>query len=198
MPCHPSRPALVLLALALTLQPLAAIACAPPSTAALSDFDADRMADFYRARSQGLGEALVAPSAEERALVSELFAAGDSFIDAIPDGDYRCRTIKLGGLLPLVAYGFFDCRISDGGTRIDKLTGSQRFSGSLATTETTLFYQGALHYGDEQPMDYGADPERDQVGCLYRVGEAPRRYRLELPRPQFESTHDVIELVRVK
>lgn len=198
MPCRPSRPVLVLLALATTLQPLAAIACAPSITAALSEFDTDRMADFYGARSQGLAEALVAPSPEERALVSDLFAAGDGFIDAIPDGDYRCRTIKLGGLLPLVAYGFFDCRISDGGTRIDKLTGSQRFSGSLTTTETTVFYQGALHYGDEQPIDYGADPERDQVGCLYQVGEAGGRYRLELPRPQFESTHDVIELVPVK
>ena len=59
-----------------------------------------------------------------------------------------------------------------------------------------MFYRGALHYGDEQPMAYDADPERNQVGCIYRVsGTGPEIYRLELPLPRFESTHDVIELV---
>ena len=180
----------------LALQPLAAGACDVPDDVTVSEADSDRMFDFFRARSQGLAEALLSPSADDRALVASLFATGDRYIDAIPDGDYRCRTIKLGGLLPLTAYDYFDCTISKGGTRIEKTTGSQRFSGILRPAGQAVFYRGALHYGDERPMAYDADPERNQVGCIYRVsGTGPEVYRLELPLPLFESTHDVIELV---
>ncbi|OAM80045.1 DUF4893 domain-containing protein [Devosia elaeis] len=181
-----SRPfAALALAGLLALQPLSALACTMPKTAGLNPADQERMRDFWGARSQGLAEALVAES------------AGDAPLQAIPDGDYRCRTIKLGGLLPLTVYSAFDCTISGNGTRIDKQTGSQRFSGSLMPAGTALFYRGALNYDDEAPLAYDADPERNQVGCLYGVpdnGSGPR-YRLELPRPHFESNHDVIELV---
>lgn len=188
-------PALALASI-IAFQPLSALACAIPEGVEVSQTDAARMDDFLGSRSQGLGEALMSTSATDRALVSSLFDRRDGTIDAMPDGDYRCRTIKLGGLLPLTAYGYFHCAISENGTRIEKTTGSQRFSGSLDTTSGAVFYRGALHYGDEQPIAYGADAERDQVGCIYRVGdETSGRYRLELPAPQFESTHDVIELV---
>lgn len=193
-----SRPfAALALAGLLALQPLSALACTMPKTAGLNPADQERMRDFWGARSQGLAEALVAESAADRAVLHGLFAAGDAPLQAIPDGDYRCRTIKLGGLLPLTVYSAFDCTISGNGTRIDKQTGSQRFSGSLVPAGTALFYRGALNYDDEAPLAYDADPERNQVGCLYGVpdnGSGPR-YRLELPRPHFESNHDVIELV---
>lgn len=178
------------------LHPLSTAACEVPAKVELSQFDTDRMHDFLRSRAQGLAEALVSDSASDRSLVSGMFNRSDGTIDAIPDGNYRCRTIKLGGLLPLVAYGYFNCTIAEGGTRIDKTSGSQRFSGTLTPADQAVFYKGALHYGDEQPMDYGQDAERDQVGCIYPLGdEQGPRYRLELPSPQFESTHDVIELV---
>ena len=188
----------IAMALILALEPVAALACDVPADVTVSETDSNRMFDFLRARSQGLAEALLSPSAADRALVADLFSTGDRFIDAIPDGDYRCRTIKLGGILPLTAYGYFDCTVSEGGSRIDKTSGSQRFSGSLASAGQAVFYWGALHYGDEQPIAYGADPERNQVGCIYRIsGDGPRIYRLELPLPLLESTHDVIELVPV-
>ena len=171
------------------------LACEVPAGAAIDQLDGDRMTGFETARIRGLGEALLSDSAEERAIASALYAPGDSPISTIPDGAYRCRTIKLGGLLPLTAYGYFDCEISGDGTVIEKLTGSQRFKGDLLPSDGGLFYWGALHYGDEEPFAYGADPERNQVGCLYKVDSKPVRYRLEMPFPLFESTHDVIELV---
>jgi len=188
---------LVALLLSLALLPAgAALACQVPDAAPITPFDGDRMTGFDAARIRGLAEALVSDSAADREIVSTLFASGNAPIAAMPDGAYRCRTIKLGGLLPLTAYDFFQCRISDQGTRIEKLTGSQRFSGDLLPSDGGgLFYWGALHYGDEVPMTYGADAERDQVGCLYKANGKPVRYRLELPFPRFESTHDVIELV---
>ncbi len=183
----------------LALQPVASLACAVPEASAVSAADTDRIGGFLSSRSKGLAEALLSTSADDRAVVSGLFAGGDATMKALPDGNYRCRTIKLGGLLPLTVYGYFNCTVSADGTRIDKTTGSQRFSGSLEPGGDALFYRGALHYGDEQPIDYDADAERNQVGCLYSVaGDGPRRYRLELPSPLFESTHDVIELVPVK
>ena len=188
---------LMLAALA-ALQPVAVIACEVPAGVTVGAADADRMTHFLQSRAQGLAEALVADSASDRALVSGLFSRADGDLDAMPDGDYRCRTIKLGGLLPLTAYGFFSCRVTEGGTRIEKLSGSQRLSGTLHAAGGAVFYRGALHYGDENSIAYGMNEERDQVGCLYPVpeGETPR-YRLELPSPLFESTHDVIELVPV-
>ena len=190
-----ARRSLVLL-LAILLMPASTLACQVPDTAPISPFDADRMTGFDVARTRGLAEALLSDNATDRALVSALFAPGETPISQVPDGAYRCRTLKLGGLLPLTAYSFFACSISDDGTRIEKLTGSQRFSGKLLPSDGGgLFYWGALHYGDETPMDYDADAERNQVGCLYKVEGKPARYRLELPFPRFESTHDVIELV---
>lgn len=186
--------AAVLAALAL-LPMVAAQACTVPGAAPISPFDGDRMTGFDAARTRGLGEALLADSAEERAIVSALFATGDNPISAIPDGRYKCRTIKLGGLLPLVTYPWFDCAISDHGAVIEKRTGSQRFKGQLLPADGGLFYWGALHYGDEEPMAYDGLDERSQVGCLFKVSGKPVRYRLELPFPRFESTHDVIELV---
>lgn len=198
MPKFPLRVSHLLLAALVALHPVAAIACDIPAGVKVSEQDVARMSGFLRSRAQGLGEALVAESPSDRSLVSGLFSLPDSGFEGIPDGDYRCRTIKLGGILPLTAYGFFACRVSGDGTRIDKLSGSQRFSGSLHASGEAVFYRGALHYGDEKPITYGADHERNQVGCLYPVpnDDAPH-YRLELPSPLFESTHDVIELIPV-
>jgi hypothetical protein len=194
--CLTRRCAAILVAGLVSFPIVAPLACDVPEGVEVSEADSDRMFDFFRSRSQGLSEALMSQSASDRSLVSNMFNRGDHYIDAIPDGEYRCRTIKLGGILPLTPYDYFSCTISEGGTRIDKTSGSQRFSGSLVSAEQAVFYWGALHYGDEKPISYGHDPERDQVGCIYRIrDDVTRRYRLELPSPQFESTHDVIELV---
>jgi len=195
LPVFFRKAACTILSALIALPVMAPLACQVPGSAEIDQFDGDRMTGFQAARIRGLGEALLSDDSGERALVSALFAPGDNPISTIADGNYRCRTIKLGGLGPLISYPFFDCAISGNGSVIEKLTGSQRFKGDLAVSDGALFYWGALHYGDENPIAYGDDPERNQVGCLYRVEGKPVRYRLELPFPIFESTHDVIELV---
>lgn len=178
----------------LALPIVSPLACAVPDNAGLSEADSTRMGQFDTARSRGLGEALLSTDADERAIVAALFAPGTEPIEALPDGNYRCRTIKLGGILPLVTYNYFACRISEDGTRIEKTSGSQRFTGTFSPSGDALFYRGALHYNNDPAMAYGDNAEMDQVGCLYKVS-GQEVYRLEKPYPLFESTHDVIELI---
>lgn len=171
-----------------------ALACSLPDDLAISPFDKDRLQQMNDTQLIAVGEALAAPSASDRSELGTLLAPLQP-VTSLPDGEYRCRTIKIGGILPLTVYGFFNCTVSEDGTRIDKTTGSQRFSGDLVPTESGVIYRGALHYGDEQPIGYGANPERDQIGCLVQLAGDTPRYRLDLPAPRFESKHDIIELV---
>ena len=116
---------------------------------------------------------------------------------AIPNGDYRCRTIKLGaksqGLLDFVAYPYFRCRVH--GTSFNKLTGSQRLAGRIYPGDALRqVFLGTLVLGDETlAMRYGADRERNVAAHVERIG--PARWRMVMPLPHFESQLDVLELV---
>ena len=120
---------------------------------------------------------------------------------APPAGSYRCRTVKLGRQgaagLTYVAYGWFACRIDEGGAidRLEKLTGSQRLTGSLfEDTDARSMFLGTLVLGDERRgLAYGRDTQRDMAGFIERIGE--RRWRLVLPYPHYESMIDVMEIV---
>lgn len=120
-----------------------------------------------------------------------------------PPGLYRCRTIKIGGqgaLLDWVAYPTYRCRIraQRGVLTFRKLTGSQRPIGRLYPDGARrMVFLGSMQLGDERhALRYGDDSQRDMAGHLERVG--PRRWRLVIPRPTFESIVDVIELVPVR
>ena len=119
----------------------------------------------------------------------------------IPDGDYRCRTIKIGaqqeGLLNYIAYPAFNCRVrrEDGLTAFAKLTGSQRPIGHLLPDPgNRRIFLGTLQLGDEtRALEYGRDQERDMVALAERIGD--NRWRLVFPSPRFESMTDILELV---
>lgn len=119
----------------------------------------------------------------------------------IPAGEYRCRTVKLGakseGALNYVAYPAFRCRVSSAGPlqSFAKLSGSQRPVGLIYPGDhLRQVFLGTLVLGDEaRAMRYGRDRERDVAGYVEKVG--PRRWRLIMPRPHFESQMDVIELI---
>ncbi len=119
----------------------------------------------------------------------------------LPDGDYRCRTIKIGaqrpGLLDYVAYPIFNCRIrrEDGLVGFAKLSGSQRPIGHLLPDPgNRRIFLGTLQLGDEtRALQYGRDQDRDMAGIVQRIGDS--RWRLVFPRPHFESITDIIELV---
>lgn len=119
-----------------------------------------------------------------------------------PEGQYRCRTIKLGSQggedgLGYVVYGWFACRIdlTPNGLKLTKLTGSQRPSGLLfPESDRRMVFLGSMAVANDPPAaSYGQNPDRDMVGVLERIGET--RWRLSIPWPQNESNLDLIELV---
>lgn len=119
----------------------------------------------------------------------------------IPNGDYRCRTIKIGaksgGMLDYVSYPAFLCRIRQEGSvqNFIKLTGSQRQVGLIFPADAMRqVFLGTLVLGDEQgALHYGQDRDRDVAGYVERIGE--NRWRLLMPKPRFESKTDVLELI---
>jgi hypothetical protein len=175
---------------------LSGLPCAPVPELGLSERDAFRLEHLMTSRSRGLAGALLSDVAADRAAIEAFYSAGLAPIASLPEGKYRCRTVKLGGITPLVIYSWFECEISsaDGELRIEKLTGSQRFSGTLTPSAEGLTYVGALHYSDEGPRPYEGASERDQVGCMLKAFEDGTPFVLELPFPWLESFHDVILL----
>lgn len=120
---------------------------------------------------------------------------------ALPNGEYRCRVIKVGakeaGNLDYVAYPPFSCRVRTERNlqRLTKLTGSQRYVGLIFPGDAFRnVFLGSLVLGDEtRAMQYRQDETRDVAGYVERIG--PGRWRLVMPQPHFESRLDVMELV---
>ena len=120
---------------------------------------------------------------------------------ALPDGEYRCRVVKVGarseGLLDYIAYPSFRCRVRQSGPlqSLAKLGGSQRYIGTVFPGDSLRqVFLGTLALGDEtRALDYGVDRERNVAGHIERIGQA--RWRLVMPRPHFESKLDVLELI---
>lgn len=182
--------------------PPGALQVAPAWRAIVTADDRGRLRDWRtawvealrQAQSAGHGAAI---SREGALLQPDTALAGA----ALPDGAYACRVIKLGskggGTLAFVGYPAFGCRVAreDGLQHFVKLTGSQRPVGHLyPENDSRTVFLGTLVLGDERmAMKYGRDRDRDLAGVVERIG--PRRWRLVLPYPRFESVVDVIELV---
>ena len=121
--------------------------------------------------------------------------------EKLPNGMYRCRVIKIGaksvGMLDYAAYPAFTCRVraEHDLQRLEKLSGSQRYVGLIFPNDAMReIFLGTLVLGDEnRAMQYGEDPDRNIAGYIERIGD--KRWRLVMPKPQFESQHDVMELV---
>jgi len=194
-----------MLASALTLAPggVAARDVAPTNWRAVaSDADRDRLRNTRQAWADALAKARGAGNARTIAAQGVLFDPDVALADAKPPaGDYRCRVFKLGAKSPgntdFVAYPAFRCRVADNGemSQLTKLTGSQRPTGQLFDDgRYRKVFLGTLVLGDEErALDYGRDATRDMAGTVERIG--PKRWRMTLPYPHFESVLDVIELV---
>ena len=184
---------------------MAVVGCAASASAdgeidrIITAADKARLADFDRVRAEAIAEARKGGTPHDVATLDAVLAGSTlAFAEGFDfTGDWRCRTVKLGGNLPLTVYGWFKCRINDDGSgwKLEKLTGSQRTGGAFYTdSDTRLTYLGALHYGNETPKRYGSDPDRNQVAYVVRAGEG--RVRLEFPLPKYESKLDILELRR--
>lgn len=169
---------------------------------AATNHDRERLRDWRKAFAAGLARARAAGHgaaiAGEGALLDPDAAIGEV---PVPNGDYRCRVIKLGarmpGLLDYVAFPAFRCRIRQERSLqgFAKLTGSQRQVGLIFPGDALRqVFLGTLVLGDERrAMQYGRDRERDVAAYVEKIG--PNRWRMVMPYPAFESLVDVIELV---
>ena len=164
--------------------------------------DRDRLSDWRGAFVSALAAARASGNAAEIAREGVLLQPDAALGGGpIPNGNYRCRVIKLGaksaGLLDYVAYPAFACRIRQEKDvqGFAKLTGSQRPVGLVFPGDMMRqVFLGTLVLGDERrAMQYGRDEERDVAGFVERIG--PNRWRLLMPRPHFESQIDVLELI---
>lgn len=162
--------------------------------------DRVRLRDWRSAFTRALEQARAANHGQEIERDGALLDPDAALGGPIPDGNYRCRVIKVGaksqGLLDYVTYPAFRCRIEQGkAQRFTKLSGSQRHVGLIYPAhQLRQVFLGTLVLGDETtPYKYGSDRERDVAGWVERI--ADNRWRMVLPYPHYESLVDVIELV---
>lgn len=164
----------------------------------LSAFDQGRLERFDTVRREAIAAARARGKPADVAVLNQVLKGQAAAVPvARMTGEWRCRILKLGGTPPLVVYADFKCRITDDveGLRLEKVTGSQRTSGLFYDIEgRRLGYAGAEAWGNERPLQYGQDMQRDQVG--YLVPLSAERMRLELPLPMRESRFDILELRR--
>ena len=178
-----------------------------PKGAAITDWravatedDRQRLRDWRTSFTQALEQARASNAVgieREGVLLQPDAALGGP----IPNGEYRCRVIKVGakseGMLPYIAYPAFRCRISAQGNlqHFDRLSGSQRPHGTIYPADQLRgAFLGTMVLGDETTAyQYGRDQERDLAGWVERIGD--NRWRILFPSPHYESTLDVVELV---
>ena len=93
--------------------------------------DKARLDKYGETRKAALAEAKAGDPAEVRQLDALLTKPLVAFSDKDLTGNWKCRTIKAGGLGPLVIYGWFKCKVTDDGSgwRLEKVSGSQRTKG---------------------------------------------------------------------
>ena len=167
-----------------------------------TDSDRKRLRDWRTAFASAVDGARKAGHSAEIAREGRLLDPDAALGGApIPNGSYRCRVLKIGaqsvGMLDYVSYPPFTCHIKQQKDlqAFAKLSGSQRQVGLIFPGDLLRqVFLGTLVLGDEtRALQYGQDETRDVAGYIERIG--PRRWRLVMPRPHFESQLDVMELV---
>jgi hypothetical protein len=151
-----------------------------------------------------LGAVAAGDPADVQALITALSGAPQVAFDPSLQGEWNCRTMKLGGLAALVVYTNFECQMSldNTGVAFEKLTGSQRTSGRIEMRDGRAIYLGVGYVADEAPQDYATlDPAFEGSGTIApdvavfeRISET--RARLLFPAPVNESDFDILELTR--
>ncbi|MBI3678228.1 MAG: DUF4893 domain-containing protein [Proteobacteria bacterium] len=172
---------------------------------AATPFDVKRLSQLDESRSKGLSELSSGQVSGDAAAMREIASAPAQNISASElTGSWRCRTMKLGGVVS-VSYAWFNCRISGHGGRLyfEKTSGSQRISGYLYPGDGggfvllgawTVKGEPKRVYSGSNP-GYGAESTPDDaIGLLSGLGGS--HAKIEFPYPVQESTFDVMELKR--
>jgi hypothetical protein len=159
--------------------------------------DKARLDKYGETRKAALDEAKAGDPADVKQLDELLARPLVAFSDKDLTGNWKCRTIKVGGLSPLVIYGWFKCKVTDDGSgwKLAKTTGSQRTTGRFFDeSEKRAIYLGSGSVNEDKPKPYGSGPETDQVGYAFR--NSATQWRIELPAPYYESKLDIMEFKR--
>jgi hypothetical protein len=124
--------------------------------------------------------------------------------DPALNGDWRCRTIKLGGSPQLVVYAQFECRMTldARGVTFEKPSGSERTSGRIEMRDGRAVYLGVGYGASGAPQPYtglapdfeGSGTVSPEVAVFERVSDT--RARLLFPAPLAGSDFDILELTR--
>jgi len=190
----------------LAMSALATAAAAQEMTCVPTRADTERLARLDHAWRDGRADAVNGGAGDELRRLGPVADPRANLTRPQPTpGRYQCRTIELGAasddMLPYVAYGWFKCQVTltpGGDLILRKTTGSQRQTGLICPDDTRKArFVGVLALGEEvRTPRYGADPERDLVGEVRRVGED--RWRIAFPWPVYESKLDILELRRTR
>lgn len=159
--------------------------------------DKVRLDKYGETRKTALAEAKAGDPADVKQLDALLAKPFVGFSDKDLTGNWKCRTIKAGGLGPLVIYGWFKCKVTDDGSgwRLEKVSGSQRTTGRFFDDgEKRAIYLGSLSVNDDPAKPYGSGPQSDQVGYAFRTSAS--EWRIEFPAPYYESKLDIMEFKR--
>lgn len=164
-----------------------------------------RLDRYERTAGTALLEAIAGGSAADvTALTAALAGTPQVAFDPSLNGEWSCRTMKLGGAIQLVVYSNFKCSMAldNTGVTFQKLTGSQRTSGRIEMRDGRAIYLGVGYVSSETPQNY-ADLSPDfegngsiapDVAVFERISET--RARLMFPSPVVESDFDILELTR--
>jgi len=165
--------------------------------------DRERLRGWRNAWMQALAKVRATPAGAAALAADPALFDPDRVMQggALTAGNYRCRTYRLGspgvGARGMLRGDWTACRVTESGIVRQLVTdGEQRASGNLFdSTDSRTVFLGTLALGDEaRPMPYGRDDQRDMAGLVERVGLD--RWRLVLPFPAFQSTLDLMEIVR--
>ncbi|MGB3553453.1 MAG: DUF4893 domain-containing protein [Jannaschia sp.] len=192
---------------------LVAFALGSPAFAgegSIRDADRDRIARLDEHLGRAVREAFARGEADALDILGDALSGAAISPGSAPlEGEWSCRTIKMGDLVPIVAYGNFRCAIAamgPGHWTLTKLTGSQRTRGDLNTREGgVIVYLGVGHVGAEPATDYaGLPPDDDSpvepnqsvadIGLFEQM--SGDRARLLQPDPVLESRFDILYLTR--
>ena len=163
----------------------------------MTSADKIKLKNYGDTRKEALAEARKGDPSELKqfdAIIAKPFVSFQGFDMT---GNWQCRTIKAGGIGPLIIYGWFKCKVTDDGSgwALEKTSGSQRTKGRFFDDgDKRLIYLGSFFVDGDPVRPYGSGPESDQVGYAFRTG--PKDWRIELPAPYYESKLDIIEFRR--
>ncbi|WP_298857950.1 DUF4893 domain-containing protein [uncultured Sulfitobacter sp.] len=164
-----------------------------------------RLDRFERLAGTALLEAMAQGEASDVAALSGALAGVPQVaFDPSLNGEWKCRTMKLGGAPRLVVYSNFKCRmrLDNTGVIFEKLSGSQRTTGRIEMREGRAVYLGVGYVSSEEPQNYAdLDPAFEgngtitpDVAVFERISD--KRARLMFPAPVNESDFDILELTR--